>query len=105
MENNKKYSPEFKTEIVLELLQDKNMIKDIVNEYGITYSTLRSWKKEVIDRLPELLGRKSNVDIQLIDTKAENKKIKKQLEKTNLELDFLKRKIFLTKLLKKSGRI
>lgn len=105
MENNRKYSPELRAEAVLELLDGKRKVKEIVNEYEITHSTLRSWKKEVINRLPELLGRKSEADIQLIETKAENKKIKEQLEKTKLELDFLKRKRFLIKLLKKSGRV
>lgn len=105
MKNNKNYTPEIKAQAVLEVLQNKKMIKEIVNEYEITYSTLRSWKNEVVNRMPELVGRKSEADIQLIDSTIENKKLKHQLEKTQLELDFLKRKRYLIKLLKKSGRV
>lgn len=105
MENNKKYTPEMKAQAVLQVLEGKKMIKEIVNEYEVTHSTLGSWKKEVINRMPELVGRKSEADIQLIHSKIENKRLKEQLKKTQLELDFLKRKRHLIKLLRKSGRV
>ena len=38
MKNNKKYIPEFKTEVVLELLEGKKLVKEIVNDYEINYS-------------------------------------------------------------------
>ena len=105
MKNNKKYTPEFKTKVVLELLESKKLVKEIVNEYEINYSSLKSWKKEVVYNMPSLLGRTSEADIQLRETQKLNKNLEKQLEKTRLELDFLKRKRFLIKLLQKSGRV
>jgi transposase-like protein len=41
MKNNKRHKPEFKTKVVLEILKDNRNLKDIINEYEITYSTLR----------------------------------------------------------------
>ncbi|WP_132282060.1 transposase [Natranaerovirga hydrolytica] len=105
MKNNKKYTPEFKTKVVLEVLEGKRLVKEIVNEYEINYSSLKSWKKEVVNNMPNLLGRTTEVDIQLKETQKLNKNLEKQLEKTKLEMDFLKRKRFLIKLLQKSGRV
>ncbi|QSX05288.1 transposase [Sedimentibacter sp. zth1] len=63
MKNNKNYTPEMKAQAILEVLEDKKMIKEIVNEYEIIYSTLRSWKNEVVNRMSELVGRKLEADI------------------------------------------
>lgn len=105
MKNNKKYTPEFKAKVVLELLEGKKLVKEIANEYEINYSSLKSWKKEVINNMPSLLGGTTEVDIQLKETQKLNKDLEKQLEKTKLKVDFLKRKSFLVKLLQKSGRV
>lgn len=101
MIKNGEYTPEFKANIIFEVLKKDKLIKDIAKEYNINYATVLKWKKEVVNRLPELLGSKSFSDIELEKEKLKNKRLKIKLRKSENEVNFLKRKKFLISLLQK----
>lgn len=93
MKNNNNYVPVFKEQVVLDLLQGNKTMYEVCQKYSITYQSLGSWKDEVMHNLPNLLGRETEVDGKLQEANSDDKKLIFQLEKINLELDFLKGKL------------
>ena len=56
----KNYTSDFKTKVVLELLQEELTIGQISSKHEVHRSQLNQWKKAVLEGIPELLsdGRK-----------------------------------------------
>ena len=54
MTQRRKFSPEFKARIVLEMLTEQKSAAQVSQEYGIKDSVLSRWKKENIERSPQL---------------------------------------------------
>jgi transposase len=79
----KKYTDEFKKQIVLLMQNGKRRI-DITREYGIDKSTLSTWYKEYTTT--GSFGRKSN----LSESEKELRAIKKEVLQLRMENDLLK---------------
>ena len=45
----KTYTPEFKTKVVLELLEGEKTLNEIASQYGILPASLKSWKKQFLE--------------------------------------------------------
>jgi len=54
MTQRRKFSPEFKARVVLEMLTDQKSAAQVSREYGIKDSVLSRWKQEFIERSPQL---------------------------------------------------
>jgi len=54
MVKQRKFTPEYKARIVLEILTEGKSISQASREYGIKDSVLSRWKKEFIERSPML---------------------------------------------------
>jgi len=54
MVKRRKFTPEYKARIVLEILTEGKSISAASREYGIKDSVLSRWKKEFIERSPML---------------------------------------------------
>ena len=54
MVNRRKFSPEFKARVVLEMLTEQKSAAKASREYGIKDSVLSRWKQEFIERSPML---------------------------------------------------
>jgi transposase len=52
MTERRKYTAEFKSKVVLEILVGQKSLAQASREYGIKDSVLSRWKQEVIERLP-----------------------------------------------------
>ncbi len=50
----KRYTPAFKAESVLEVLQEEKTLSQIASERGVHPNQLSAWKSEVLQRLPSL---------------------------------------------------
>ena len=48
MKNRKKYTPEFKAEIVIEILKEQKTIVQIASHYGVHPNQLGRWKTEFL---------------------------------------------------------
>ena len=87
----KKYSPEEKAKIVLEVLREENTLVEISNKYEVSQQLISRWKSEFLASMPSVFDKKAN----------ETEKLKKQFEaeKAALErkigeltIDWLKKK-------------
>jgi transposase-like protein len=54
MVERRKFSPEFKARVVLELISGKKGLMEASREYGIKDTVLSRWKQEFIERAPQL---------------------------------------------------
>lgn len=55
MEKRRKFTPEQKAKIVLEMLREERTVGEIAAEYEIYPRQLHRWKAEVLDHLPSPL--------------------------------------------------
>lgn len=62
MTRRRKYTPEFKARIVLEMLTEQKSIAQASREYKIKDSVLSRWKQEFIERSPMLFEQGSASD-------------------------------------------
>ena len=54
MTQRRKFSPEFKARVVLEMLTEQKSVAQVSREYGIKDSVLSRWKQEFIERSPQM---------------------------------------------------
>lgn len=91
----RKYSAEFKTKIVLEVLREERQLGEIASEHNISPNQIRNWKKEFLENSERVFSRSSD-DKKL---KEENRKLKKERDEllmsvgqASFERDWLKKK-------------
>ena len=56
MAPRRKFTPEFKAQVVLEMLSEHKSAGQLSREYGIKDSVISRWKQEFIERSPSLFG-------------------------------------------------
>jgi transposase-like protein len=52
----KKYTPKFKFQVVLEAITEKKTLGQIARGYGVHPITVGQWKKDFLERGPEVFG-------------------------------------------------
>ena len=57
----KRYSPEFKAQIVLEILKKEKYFTELSYKHGIHVNQLRKWRTQFIEQMPQLF-QKQNKD-------------------------------------------
>ncbi len=89
----RKFTPEQKTKMVLEVLREDRTVIETAGEYGVHPAQLQRWKAEALEKMPQLFSKES--------TEAEKMKKQHEQEKEELnqkigqlfmEVDWLKRK-------------
>ena len=86
----KKHSAEFKATVALEALKGMNTVSEIAAKYEIHPVQVGNWKKELLERVPEIFERKNAAR----DKGSE--RLREQLEKKvgqlTMEVDWLEKK-------------
>jgi putative transposase len=54
MVQRRKFTPEFKSQVILEMLMEHKSAAQLSREYGIKDSVISRWKQELIERSPTL---------------------------------------------------
>jgi transposase-like protein len=62
MPKRRKFTAEYKAQVVLELLTEQKSIAQISREYNIKDTVISRWKKEFIERSPRLFEQGSITD-------------------------------------------
>ncbi len=92
MARRNSYTPEFKTKVVLEVLQGERELGEIAAEYGINPNMLRNWKREFMENASRAFE-ESRQAKQARRKEAELEKKQAQMLRTigqlTLERDFL----------------
>jgi transposase len=62
MSKKRTYTPEYKAQVVLEILSQQKSLAQASREYGIRDTVISRWKQEFADRLPQLFERGQDRD-------------------------------------------
>ncbi len=85
----KRYSDKLKSKVALSAIKGDRTANEIASEFGIHVSQVHRWKKEAIDLLPELFGRKGAKLTK--DIEKEKDILYRQIGKLQVEVEFLKK--------------
>ena len=88
----RKFSKEFKLEIVNRSLEEQSSVIEVSEEYGIHVNTLSRWRSEFLSS-GEANSFPGNGNEQLSAEEKEIRRLKKQLQEAELERDILKKAI------------
>ena len=85
MENNgKRYTAEFKADIIRLVREENRPVSSIVKDFGVNNQTIRNWLKETKD--------KQDPDkVRITELEAELRKAKKKVAAQELTIDILKK--------------
>ena len=90
MKKRRKYPKEIKARVALEAIKEEKTIAQISSEYEVHSNMVVKWKKQLKDNMGEIFTRKNERDPsqeELID------KLYKQIGKSQIEIDWLKKKL------------
>jgi transposase-like protein len=90
MKKRKIYPKEFKARVAYEALQEHKTIAQISSEYEVNANLVTKWKKQMKDGMADIFTRKNErepSEKELID------KLYKQIGKSQVEIDWLKKKL------------
>lgn len=65
MEKRNRYSAEFKTKVVLEVLREEETINQIAARYELNPQMVGHWKREFIEHALEVFARKQSAERKL----------------------------------------
>jgi transposase-like protein len=91
----RKFSAEFKTKIVLELLREEQQLGEIAHQHGISPNQLRNWKKEFLENAAKVFS-ESRQEKELRSKKKameeERNELMAKVGQLTIENDWLKKK-------------
>lgn len=91
MAQRRRHTGQFKARVAVEAITGHKTVNEISSEYGVHASQIHKWKKETLERLPEILddGRRSRRDTQqLLESR-----LYQQIGQLTMEVEYLKRKL------------
>lgn len=86
----RKHNPEFKARVALEAIQGVKTLSEIAKEFEIHPVMVTSWKKELLERLPELF--ESPAAKKEKATEKGTEELHRKLGQLTMEVDFLEKK-------------
>lgn len=90
----RQHSVEFKTKVVLELLKEADTLSVICSKYSIHPTQARRWKEKAIESLQNSFnGADNSVVKELLEAKKLNEELFRQIGRSKVELDWLKKKV------------
>lgn len=88
--SRRRFSAEFKAKLALEAIKGQQTVTELAGEHKVHPNQITTWKKQLIDVLPEVFGRRREEDTarqqELID------RLYQQIGQLKVELDWLKKK-------------
>ena len=92
MSRKSAYSAEFKSKVVLDVLQGNKEITEIATEYGIHPNLIRSWKKDFVNNAQRVFDeskREKEIRRREEELELERDEMLKTIGQLTLERDFL----------------
>lgn len=88
------FSAEFKTKVVLEIIEGKKTINEIASENSLQPNLIRNWKKEFLDKASLVFDdkREDNAREKLDESRKERDAYAKKVGQLTMQVDWLKKK-------------
>jgi len=93
MEKRNRYTSEFKTKVVLEVLREEQTVNEIAVKYELSPVMISRWKAEFLERASTVFEKKTS-DTEKIRKEYESKQenLEKLVGQLTVEVDWLKKK-------------
>ena len=90
-----RYTPEFKSQIVLEVLKEEKTMSEIASSHGIHVNQIRQWRNAFLEQMP-LIFAKENKKVDQIKADYENQieNLYAEVGRLTTQLSWLKKKIW-----------
>lgn len=89
----KKYVPEEKAKIVLEVLREENTLAEIANKYDVSQQLISRWRSEFLSNMATVFDKKTNDTEKLkIEYEAEKEALVTKIGQLTIDIDWLKKK-------------
>ena len=85
------FSPEFKAQVGLEALKGIEPVHAIAAKHQVHPVQVSQWKKEVAERLPEVFGKKPELDAATAIERE--RQLFEEIGRLKMELEWLKKKV------------
>ena len=82
--NGKRYTEEFKADIIRLVREENRPVSSIVKDFGVNDQTIRNWLKETKDK-------QDPDNVRIAELEAELKEAKKKVADQELTIDILKK--------------
>jgi len=92
MPMKKQHSPEFKAQVVQEVLKEEKTMAQIASEYGVHPAQLSQWKKTALENLSSVFVDDRKVAKQQKAKEAEIERLYAQVGKLSTQLEWIKKK-------------
>ena len=86
----RKHTAEFKARVAIESIQGLKTVNEIAKEYEVHPVMVGTWKKEMLERLPELFQAQNANKKQTAD--KEKEELHRKVGQLTMEVDFLEKK-------------
>ena len=86
----RKHTAEFKARVALEALRGMNTVSEIAAKYEIHPVQVGNWKKELLERVPEIFERKNAAKDK--GSEQQREQLEKKVGQLTMEVDWLEKK-------------
>jgi transposase len=90
MGKRRQHGAEFKVRVALEAAQGLKTVHAIAQEHQVHPVQVSQWKKELIERLPEVFGRKAGPEAEVPARRKE--RLERKTGELTMDVEFLKKK-------------
>lgn len=90
MSKRRQHSAEFKARVALEAVKGLKTVNEIAREYEVHPVQVSQWKKDLLERLPEVFGRKAGPETEVLGRQKE--KLERKVGELTMDIEFLKKK-------------
>ena len=84
-----KHSGAFKAKVAIEALQERETLSELSKKYGIHPNQITRWKKEFLERAPQLFEKTNPAE----NTEKEIEKMFAKIGQLEMERDYLKKNL------------
>ncbi len=89
----RKYSPDEKAKIVLEVLREENTLAEIANKYDVSQQLISRWKSEFLSNMATVFDKKTNEAEKIkLEYEAEKEALVNKIGQLTIDIDWLKKK-------------
>jgi transposase-like protein len=96
VKSRRRHSAEFKTKVVLQMLEGTKTLSEISSENGIHPTQLTQWRRTFLERVPEIFSLSDQNARKEKDWKVREDEFYKKIGQLQVELDWLKKKLNLS---------
>lgn len=88
----KRYSPEFKAKVVLELLRQQKSLAQLASEYGVHPTMLVRWRQQAVENLPRVFARQEEWEVSRAQYEKQIEELYTELGRLTTQLSWLKKR-------------